>query len=231
MKGTLTKTKKGWVVNYNYSVNKNDWQTLSLHSDDVKILNNYGDYSVDWDGIEVEFELVTEWETGEVGVNGLTYAKLITPNKLDLNKIESKIDEALANETPEKSLGWMWKDIEKEDSMNFICQDPDCPHCIEEINQMRDDAVWEAGLEAELNKLPYTKHLDDGQYNDGQLAGFELGAQWGYNKAKETLYTEEQMMGYAEWIFNLDTHTVLTMPKEALLQEFISQSLKQGGKQ
>ncbi len=48
----------------------------------------------------------------------------------------------------------------------------------------------------------------------------------GYNKAKETLYTEEQMMGYAEWIFNLDTHTVLTMPKEALLQQFISQSLK-----
>ncbi len=48
----------------------------------------------------------------------------------------------------------------------------------------------------------------------------------GYNKAKETLYTEEQMMGYAEWIFNLDTHTILTMPKEALLQEFISQSLK-----
>ena len=52
--------------------------------------------------------------------------------------------------------------------------------------------VWEAGLEDELNKLPYTKHLDDGQYNDGQLAGFELGATWGYNKAKETLYTEEQ---------------------------------------
>ena len=48
----------------------------------------------------------------------------------------------------------------------------------------------------------------------------------GYNKANETLYTEEQMMEYAEWIFNLDTHTILTMPKEALLQEFISQSLK-----
>ena len=48
-------------------------------------------------------------------------------------------------------------------------------------------------LEDELNKLPYTKHLDDGQYNDGQLAGFELGATWGYNKAKETLFTEEQV--------------------------------------
>ena len=72
-----------------------------------------------------------------------TYGKLskdLVENKLDLNKIESKIDEALANETPEKLLGWMWKDIEKEDSMNyFICQDPDCPHCIEEINQIQDD--------------------------------------------------------------------------------------------
>jgi hypothetical protein len=57
--------------------------------------------------------------------------------------------------------------------------------------------VWSAGLEIELDKLPYTKHLDDGQYNDGQVAGFELGAEWGYNKAmelnKDKLFTEEQM--------------------------------------
>jgi hypothetical protein len=48
-----------------------------------------------------------------------------------------------------------------------------------------DKEVWEQGLGAELQKLPYTKHLDDGQYNDGQLAGFEFGATWGYKKAKE----------------------------------------------
>jgi hypothetical protein len=56
-----------------------------------------------------------------------------------------------------------------------------------------EDDVWKVGLEDELNKLPYTKHLDDGQYNDGQLVGFELGATWGYKKAQETLYTEEQV--------------------------------------
>lgn len=57
-----------------------------------------------------------------------------------------------------------------------------------------DKEVWEKGLENEINKLPYTKHLDDGQYNDGQLAGFELGAIWGYNKAKEKYkYTEEDI--------------------------------------
>ncbi len=56
------------------------------------------------------------------------------------------------------------------------------------------DDVWKHGLEDELKKLPYTKHLDDGQYNDGQLAGFEGGAKWGYNQAKEKYkYTEEDM--------------------------------------
>jgi hypothetical protein len=48
-----------------------------------------------------------------------------------------------------------------------------------------NNEVWEQGLEKEIDKLPYTEHLDDGQYNDGQLAGFEFGATWGYNKAKE----------------------------------------------
>lgn len=35
---------------------------------------------------------------------------------------------------------------------------------------------FEELLQKELDKLPYTKHLDDGQYNDGKIAGFELGA-------------------------------------------------------
>jgi hypothetical protein len=70
---------------------------------------------------------------------------------------------------------------------------------IGDANKMVEDDVWKAGLEDELNKLPYTKHLDDGQYNDGVLVGYELGATWGYNKAKETLYTEEQVIE-AYWL-------------------------------
>ena len=50
---------------------------------------------------------------------------------------------------------------------------------------------------SELNKLPYTKHLDDGQYNDGQIAGFELGAYWAFQKALEILgdkkFSEEDL--------------------------------------
>jgi hypothetical protein len=87
-------------------------------------------------------------------------------NKLDLKQLEDKLDEALAKETTESLTEWM--------------------------DSKKKDDVWSLGLKEELDKLPYTKHLDDGQYNDGQLAGFEFGAEWAYNKAKETLYTEEQ---------------------------------------
>ena len=52
-------------------------KSIPLHPDDAKTCKQYGDYSVDWQGKKVEFEIVTEWENGEVGVNGLTYAKLI----------------------------------------------------------------------------------------------------------------------------------------------------------
>lgn len=48
----------------------------------------------------------------------------------------------------------------------------------------------------------------------------------GYNKAKETLYTEEQVIGFAEWILNSDSKKVLTRTKESLLKEYI-ESLKQ----
>ena len=30
----------------------------------------------------------------------------------------------------------------------------------------------------EMDKLPFSKHVDDGLFNDGQLMGFELGAEW-----------------------------------------------------
>ena len=82
MKGILKKTQSGWIINYDYTVNKNDWCTLSLHPADVEQINK--DSQV-FDNIEariasnpeVEFEIVTEYWSGEVGVNGLTYAKLL----------------------------------------------------------------------------------------------------------------------------------------------------------
>ena len=33
-------------------------------------------------------------------------------------------------------------------------------------------------IEKYINSFPYTKHLDDGQYNDGVMVGAELGIEW-----------------------------------------------------
>lgn len=33
-------------------------------------------------------------------------------------------------------------------------------------------------IEEYLKTFPYTKHLDDGQYNDGKIAGAELAIDW-----------------------------------------------------
>jgi hypothetical protein len=88
-----------------------------------------------------------------------------------------------------------------------------------------DKEVWEQGLGAELQKLPYTKHLDDGQYNDGQLVGFEFGATWGYNKAKENYkYTGEDLRKC--WKACLDFNKPAGGDSGINLEDFI-QSLQQ----
>jgi hypothetical protein len=93
------------------------------------------------------------------------------------------------------------------------------------------EEVWEQGLGAELEKLPYTKHLDDGQYNDGQLAGFEFGATWGYNKAKEKYkYTEEDLSKAIDMARNGNRKVIDTKGVEYLFilqEDKIIQSLQQ----
>lgn len=56
------------------------------------------------------------------------------------------------------------------------------------------DKEFNALLMEKLEELPYTKHLDDGQFNDGQLYGFECGANWAYEKIlKSGNLTEKQL--------------------------------------
>jgi hypothetical protein len=41
-----------------------------------------------------------------------------------------------------------------------------------------------------LKSFPYTKHLDDGQYNDGVIVGAELAIEWMKNKIKDQINYE-----------------------------------------
>ena len=55
------------------------------------------------------------------------------------------------------------------------------------------ETPFEMALQAELDKLPYERHVDDGMYNDGRQAGFELGARWALGFIETLLPTEEEI--------------------------------------
>jgi len=133
MKGTLTKTDRGWVVNYYYSINKNDWETLPLHPDFIEMMDTCFTSKFTH---EIEFEIVTEWENGEVGVNGLTYAKLIN----HIPDVGKKVEDDVVKLAEEYAF---------------------------KVYHAFEDATWFRPL--------------------------NLGYYAGYKKAKETLYTEEQV--------------------------------------
>ena len=88
----------------------------------------------------------------------------------------------------------------------FQCEVEDCPHCAEDIAQMQDEdtfKVWECcGMEECICKGSDVEKLAEIEYPifDGDLLGIAHNQKHsridfikGYNKAKETLYTEEQV--------------------------------------
>ena len=74
MKGKLYKKEQpeGWYVVYD--IDGFTKAELPLHPDNAKICNNYGDYSMDWDCKEVEFDwcVIIDHDSGK----GIQYAKL-----------------------------------------------------------------------------------------------------------------------------------------------------------
>ena len=154
MKGRLTKIEQGWRVQYSVI---NSIRSRPLHRDDISdILSNPDSKIENLVGKEVEFEIVTEWENGEVGVNGLTYAKLI-------NNIPDVVEDDYIEELAKGEIGW------------------------------------------------YDKHDDD------QVKSFISG----YNKAKKTLYTEEQVKQA------INRAIMLTLSDKSCYSDEIIKSLKQ----
>jgi len=89
MKGILKKTQSGWIINYDYTVNKNDWCTLRLHPESGIPQDTMCDI-LDNGSAEVEFEMVNKiW-----GVNDdiITYAKLIHHSVKSNDMIEDDVE-------------------------------------------------------------------------------------------------------------------------------------------
>ena len=196
MKGTLTKTDRGWVVNYDYSINKNDWETLPLHPDFIEMMDTCFTSKFTH---EIEFEIVTEWENGEVGVNGLTYAKLIH-HPVDTNKMIDHIGEV--NE--------------------MVDQVPDVRKMVEDdvapidwlINQLENHIVLSAHNKLGTNRT--------GDYRIGLRKAIDFCHQAKEMEAKETLYTEEQVREALFFALNVDkTNCCTTRTTDSIVREAI----------
>ena len=83
-------------------------------------------------------------------------------------------------------------------------------------------ADFESALTYELSKLPYTKHLDDGQYNDGQINGFEMGARWMHDYAGQSDAKEKAIL-FAKFITK---HPDTDEAYEQLYQQFLNRKEK-----
>jgi len=156
MKGTLMKTDKGWMVNCNYSINKNDWETLPLHPEFIEMMDTCFTSKFSQ---EVEFEMVTEDILHPIDKHLIksTYAKLIH-HPVDTNKMIDHIGEA--NEIVED-------DVEK---------------LTEEEYPIFDGDLLGIANNQKHSRIDFIK---------------------GYNKAKETLYTKQDIIDSVNRMYDI----------------------------
>jgi len=259
MKGTLHKTEQGWMVSYLSEYKQshssvNEWRYIPLHPYFIEMMETCFTSKFTQ---EVEFEIVTEWENGEVGVNGLTYAKLIKEEKPFIDNRKEKLETLARLLAKSWYYGdWDWE-TPNERIMQMIMQDLGLyPFKSEDemIQQTRvdEDLYKEAVDKVKLRKprlMPIETHpvdtnemikddveklaeefypLNDDLYPNSSL--IRKAFTTGYTKAKETLYTEEQVEKLMYWTAKMTLGVWHSFKSEAKIMDELDskiQSLKQ----
>lgn len=196
MKGYLHKTEEGWFVIY-------DQRTMQDPSAEDGILPLHPEYQtilpldLDLHGKEVEFDIIRY--DGKTPISNFWngYAKLIDKSDRSCNHTN--------------------------------CREV-CPECIpypvlddcEEVKNW-DNFVEKKNAELEVNQLAeISSELQEATYTPPHKITYKHGFVDGYNKAKETLYTEEQVRGAMDFARGLYANL---FPKDVTDTQFI-QSLK-----
>jgi hypothetical protein len=187
MKGKLHKTIKGqWVVRI-ISEETPECDTIIEHGKQLPVHPDYVKYyflDEDADGGEVEFEIVNKlWGTND---DIISYAKLI---KKEIPRLMYKDGREIRSYHSPK-IDEMLKEIEEEDAkegsiFDFVCEDPNCPHCEEDRRQMQDDDLPTTTsdlIDAAIWDLPF----------DDRMKVWDLIEQL-VKEETSTLYTEEQL--------------------------------------
>lgn len=114
MRGTLHKTEQGWIVNSFYETPL----SLPVHPDYVK----YYFLDEDAEGAEVEFEIIEEFKDRNAWYHTYQkYARLTKPKpNIDLQNLETKLDQALSEETDWTLNKWLKSKREQKEMLSEI---------------------------------------------------------------------------------------------------------------
>lgn len=210
MKGKLHKTIKGqWVVRV-VSEDTPECDTIIEQGKQLPVHPDYVKYyflDEDADGGEVEFEIVNKlW-----GINDdiISYAKLIKPgtgSKVDLQKLEAKLDKILSEETPESFHKWL--ESKRGPIRNY--HSPKIDGMLKEIEEDNLPTTTSDLIDAAIWDLPF----------DNRIKAWDLIEQL-VKEETQNLYTEEQVrevIGKAQ-ILNHNDEFLFT-------EEYLIQSLK-----
>ena len=195
MKGKLCKTDNVWYV---MGVEEGDWNTYyPLHPEDVKICHTYGDYSLDWEDKEVEFEIKYYWdETMEQPIDVAKLIELGEEKKLNLQTLETKLDKSLSEETDWTLSRWLKSKREQKELIIDIMNKDEKDGLYEnDVDKLGNEDVPKLGYDVEklAETLNKTRGIDAPRTDTSYYQEFKIGVEMGYNKAKETLYTEEDI--------------------------------------
>ena len=195
MKGVLLKRNKNWFIEY--TATNGSPNLIQIYPDYVKY------YFLDDDAIDGEVYFEIEY------INNREYAKLIHPSKLDLKQLEDKLDEALAKETTESLTEWM--DSKRKDDVEKAEKE----YCEELINR-REAAKNFTGQVA-------GRHSD--MFSGHEMTWMTRGFIDGYKKAKETLYTKEQIVEAFKYAYLIGEDHIYEYDANQAAKKYI-QSLK-----
>ena len=217
MKGTLHKTEQGWTVRYLDYKKAHDimycGESLPLHPDDESLWM-FAELNEEWkdklDGKEVEFEIVSR----VLGASGIsqTFAKLIT-SKEQQKQLITEIMELDAKDG-------LYEDVKPKIDIQPMTQ--------EEMNEIRNPAYKYFNIDDTVNDtVNELDKLAEKTFKGDDATTFVQREIWkdGYKKAKETLYTEEQVR---ELVSLIRTELVKNQYNHySINYEEIIQSLKQ----
>ena len=180
MTGTLKHDEAaGFIVEYQHQLTSTTKQRkeIQLHPDDLDLISSFAPEE------EVSFYIVENQKMSGT----VQYAKLIRESHSD-QVIDIMNDESTILGKKIVEYADKYKGTDKYNVAMLAIEFGYHLQTVEDQSVDVNNMVTDEEIEDFISSFPYTKHLDDGQYNDGVISGIEIGIEWYRKQNKESSF-------------------------------------------